>query len=467
MSFPMYPEYKYSDAEWLGKVPNNWTVAAIKWLSPVLRGASPRPIDDPIYFDDDGEYGWVRISDVTASKDGYLKGTSQKLSAIGSSLSVKLEPGKLFLSIAGSVGKPCITKIQACIHDGFVYFPLLNIDQRFLYRIFELGSCFGGLGKMGTQLNLNTDTVGGILIAIPPMTDLTNILRFLDYETAKIDTLIHEQKRLIELLKEKRQAVISHAVTKGLDPDVPMKDSGVEWLGEVPVHWEASRLNYHVTTRKGVAFKADDFSQEGIPVVKASDIKDRSIRGTSTCISGRFLAIHSKAILRAGDIVLSTVGSHPDVKASAVGQIAKVPSKFSGALLNQNTVIFDVADKQVVREYLFFVLQTSGYRDHLDINAHGTANQVSLNVSDMLDFPFLLPPLKEQRLVASRIKAEIDKLKGLNEVVERTHNLLLERRSALISAAVTGKIDVRDWQPPADESTFDEKIRQAEIKVTA
>src|SRR5699024_5440067 len=106
-------------------------------------------------------YGWVRIADVSAS-DGVLKETTQTLSTLGASLSVKLEPGEMFLSIAGTVGKPCITKIRACIHDGFVYFPDLGIDNRFLYRIFEAGSCYKGLGKMGTQLNLNTDTVGGI-----------------------------------------------------------------------------------------------------------------------------------------------------------------------------------------------------------------------------------------------------------------------------------------------------------------
>ena len=162
MTFPAYPIYKDSGVEWLGAVPEHWTVIALKWLSPVFRGASPRPIDDPIYFDNEGEFGWVRIADVTASPDGYLYETTQKLSALGSSLSVKLDPGELFLSIAGSVGKPCITKIKACIHDGFVYFPWLSIDQRLLYRVFESGLCFGGLGKMGTQLNLNTGRLQGL-----------------------------------------------------------------------------------------------------------------------------------------------------------------------------------------------------------------------------------------------------------------------------------------------------------------
>ena len=209
MSFPRYESYKESGVEWLGEVPEHWEVISIKWLSPVQRGASPRPIDDPKYFDEDGEYAWVRIADVSAS-DGVLRETTQKLSVLGSSLSVKIAPGELFVSIAGTVGKPCISEIKACIHDGFVYFPRLKINPKLLYRIFESETCYGGLGKWGTQLNLNTDTIGSIRVALPPQKELSLVLSFLDRETAKIDVLIAEQQRLIELLKEKRQSVISH-----------------------------------------------------------------------------------------------------------------------------------------------------------------------------------------------------------------------------------------------------------------
>lgn len=207
---------KDSGVEWLGEVPFHWSVKAIKWLSPVLRGASPRPIEDPKYFDDDGEYAWVRIADSTAST-GMLTETTQRLSALGSSLSVKLEIGQLFVSIAGTVGKPCITAIKACIHDGFVYFPRLQINPKFLFRIFEAGVCYGGLGKMGTQLNLNTDTIGSIRIAVPPPEEMTEVLSFIDRETAKLDTLMTEARTAITLLQERRTALISAAVTGQID----------------------------------------------------------------------------------------------------------------------------------------------------------------------------------------------------------------------------------------------------------
>ena len=445
--YQVYSEYKESGVEWLRQVPTEWTVIGIKHLSKVMRGASPRPIDDPKYFDYEGEYAWVRIADVTAS-DTHLEITTQQLSSLGANLSVKLEPGELFLSIAGSVGKPCITAIKSCIHDGFVYFPELKLNPKYLFYLFAAGEAYKGLGKMGTQLNLNTETVGNIKLGLPSKSEVKKIVTFLDYETARIDRLIEKQQRLIELLKEKRQAVISHAVTKGLDPNVPMKDSGVEWLGQVPEGWKVCKLKHHISTRKGVAFKTQDFCDEGVPVVKASDIKGLSIRGTSTCLPEDFVSLYPKAVLRQGNIVMSTVGSTPDVKNSAVGQIGRVPAELDGTLLNQNTVVFDPDNKRCSSAYLFFVLQGRGYRDHLDLHAHGTANQASLNVADMLDFPIALPSFNVQRELAEEVNVLLTKLSKLEQLCSASQQMLQERRTALISAAVTGKIDVRNWQPP-------------------
>jgi type I restriction enzyme S subunit len=238
-----YPEYRDSGVEWIGMIPVPWKCYMLKRSSRVKRGASPRPIDDPKYFDDSGEFGWVRIADVSSS-ERYLLETTQTLSELGASLSVKRYPDDFFLSIAGSVGKPIITKIKCCIHDGFVWFPDLEIDPEYLYYIFSTGLPYQGLGKWGTQLNLNTDTVGEIYVPIPSPEEIRLIAKYLDHKTAKIDTLIEKKKMLIELLKEERTAVINQAVTKGLDPNVPMKDSGVEWLGEIPEHWEIIRLKY-------------------------------------------------------------------------------------------------------------------------------------------------------------------------------------------------------------------------------
>ena len=205
---------KNSNISWLGEIPQKWEVRRLKMLSNIKRGASPRPIDDPKYFDDNGEFAWVRISDVTAS-DTYLKKTDQQLSELGASLSVKQYPGDLFLSIAGTVGKPIFAKIKCCIHDGFVTFSNLNsaVNRMFLFYILNSGHAYFGLGKEGSQLNLNIDTVGNISIPLPTLQTQTAIVEFLDEKTAKIDETIATIEQEIELVEEYKKSLIYQVVT--------------------------------------------------------------------------------------------------------------------------------------------------------------------------------------------------------------------------------------------------------------
>jgi type I restriction enzyme S subunit len=204
---------KPSGIEWIGEIPEDWEVCRIKDLSPVKRGASPRPIDDRKYFDEQGVYKWVRISDVTAS-EMYLNDAGENLSELGTSLSVKLEPDNLFISICASVGKPCITSIKCCIHDGFVYFPKLKkMYNKWLFHIFYCGTCYGGLGKMGTQLNLNTDTVGNISIPVPSDIEIDKILNYLDQKCTQIDQIIEQKQTLIEKLANYKKSLIYECVT--------------------------------------------------------------------------------------------------------------------------------------------------------------------------------------------------------------------------------------------------------------
>ena len=443
MSFPRYPAYKDSGVEWLGQVPTHWTIKSIKWLSPVLRGASPRPIDDPKYFDDDGEYAWVRIADSSASS-GVLTETTQRLSELGSSLSVRLEPGALFVSIAGTVGKPCITAMKACIHDGFVYFPRLRIDPKFLFRVFEAGVCYAGLGKMGTQLNLNTDTIGSIRVALPPPDELPDVLSFIDRETTKIDALVAEQEQLVTLLKEKRQAVISHAVTKGLDPSVPMKDSGVEWLGEVPTHWQVrrvkdvTRLESGHTPSKTVPEYWIDCD---IPWVSLNDSKFLAANDyiTDTAVQINQLGIENSSarLLPAGSVVFTrdaTIGlAAITTREMAVSQhlIAWCP-----------TGLMDPA-------YLLRVF--NAMKDHLDSYTFG-ATIKTIGMGDVKSLVTPVPPHDEQAAIAAFLGKALQVLDQLVDEAVLSIELLRERRSALISAAVTGQIDVRGLAPAQERA---------------
>lgn len=225
---------KPSGVDWLGEVPEHWEVRRMKSLSLIRRGASPRPIDDPRFFAVDGEYSWVRISDVTAS-GGELTETSQRMSEDGHARSVRLEPGSLFLSIAGSVGKPVITRIKCCVHDGFVYFPTLSADVDFLYYALGMPAVYDGLGKFGTQLNLNTETVGQIRIGIPPRIEQRSIASYIRASCNSKATVIKRLSRQIGLAEELRTRLIADVVTGKLDvreaaanlPDDPGTDAPV------------------------------------------------------------------------------------------------------------------------------------------------------------------------------------------------------------------------------------------------
>ncbi|MBH0086008.1 restriction endonuclease subunit S [Psychrobacter sp. SCQQ22] len=215
------------------------------------------------------------------------------------------------------------------------------------------------------------------------------------------------------------------------------KDSGVEWLGQVPSEWSVSPLKLYLNTRKGVAFKSADFTDIGIRVVKASDIKDKTIRQSEVFLPSSFSEIYPKSVLKEGEIIISTVGSTPDVKNSAVGQIGILPFELDGSLLNQNTVVLSPKNNVLSNLFLFYLIQTDVYREHLDLNAHGTANQASLNISDILNFTFARPTIQDQAQIANFLDHETDQIDTLIEKQQTLIQLLKEKRQAVISHAVT------------------------------
>lgn len=429
-----YPKYKSSGVEWLGDVPAHWDVKAIKWESPVLRGASPRPIDDQVYFDDEGEYAWVRIADVTASHV-YLEETTQRLSDIGANLSVKLNPGKLFLSIAATVGVPCITKIKCCIHDGFVHFPRLKSNTKFMYYIFDCGEPYKGLGKLGTQLNLNTDTVGSIVMGFPPIQEQQAIAAFLDCETGRIDSLIGIKQKLIDLLKEKRTAMISHAVTKGLNPKVKMKPSGVEWLGDVPVHWDVKRAGLGFSIQLGKMLQPEPSSpnDEQVAYLKALHVQWENIDTSDMPVMWTSSDEILKYSVQEGDLLVCE-GGEP-------GR-AGILKGIDGVVIIQNA-LHRVRSKNNSTLFLMYILKLASENKWFEILcnkatiAHFTGEKFSA-----LRIPY--PPLPEQQAIADFLDCETGKIDALMAKVETAIETLKEYRSALISAVVTGKIDVRE-----------------------
>jgi len=419
-----YPAYKDSGIDWLGEIPAGWEVKKIKRFCLVKRGASPRPIEDPIYFDDNGEYSWVRISDVSASNK-YLYKTTQRLSDLGKSKSISLELDEIFLSIAATVGKPIITKIKCCIHDGFVYFVGLKEFKEYLYYIFSGGELYKGIGKFGTQLNLNTDTIGDIYLPIPPLPEQHAIAEYLDRETARLDTLIEKKQRLIELLREKRAALITRAVTKGLNPDEPKKDSGIDWLGEIPVGWEVKKLKYSVNL---INEKTDVLFDIQI-YIGMENIESWTGKYLNNGSYNEIIGISNT--FKKNDLLFGKLRPY----------LAKVFKCHSSGVCSSEFLVLRCINNSM--NYLFYLLLSKSMIENINSSTYGTKMpRASWEYIGNIIIP--IPPLPDQRAIAEFLDRETAKLDKLIEKIQTGIDKLKEYRTALISAAVTGKIDVRD-----------------------
>jgi type I restriction enzyme S subunit len=362
--------------------------------------------------------------------------------------SIKCKPnqGDVLLGKAASVGK--VAHVDTDIEFN-VWSPLAVIRPRskktgrFIY--YSLQSALLQMqcdmySNANTQKNLGMSTIDNFAFASPTDDEAEQIAYFLDHETAKIDALIEKQQRLIELLKEKRQAVISHAVTKGLNPNAPMKDSGVEWLGEVPAHWVTKRLK-HISPKIGVGLVINPSTytrDEGVYFIFGGDVKEYGFDLSNT----------RRMSLQDSNSLLPSRLNHRDLVCVRVGYpgiTAVVTEELTGS--NCASVVV-VRRGEFNSDWLCAAMNTWIGRQQVELCSYGAA-QKQFNVADAIDFLFPVPPPHEQDALADYVAKKLVRFNVLISKAEVQISLLQERRTALISAAVTGKIDVRDCQAAA------------------
>jgi type I restriction enzyme S subunit len=288
-------------------------------------------------------------------------------------------------------------------------------------------------GGMGVP-HLFQEDLNKFYMPLPSRQEQGRIAEFLDRETEKIDDLVAEQQRLMELLKEKRQAVISHAVTKGLNPSAPMKPSGIEWLGDVPAHWEVTRLKkISPSMTVGIVVNPSSFiADEGLPFIYGGDIREGVIDWPNARrIDAKSSEVNSKTQLRAGDLLTVRVG--------APGVTAVVPAECEGGNCASVMLIRQGAFNS---QWLCYAMNTRTVRFQVEVVQYGAA-QEQFNISHAVNFWVPAPPRKEQNEIVKFLDDETAKLDTLAAEAQKAIDLLQERRTALISAAVTGQIDVR------------------------
>jgi type I restriction enzyme S subunit len=285
--------------------------------------------------------------------------------------------------------------------------------------------------------NLNGTMIGQVVLAIPSEAEQQAIINFLDHETAKIDALIEKQQRLIELLKEKRQAVISHAVTKGLNPNAQMKNSGVEWLGEVPAHWQVAPLKRFADVVDCKHYTVQ-FLDEGLPIVSIRELRDDSIDISNAKLTTRseWNFLREGRVPRLGDIVFC--------RNASVGAAGYVNGDFDFCM-GQDVCLIRTG---LANRYMHFQITARHVREQIEAFLVGATIRRA-NVEEIRGLVVAFPPENEQKAIEKHLETVLSEFDALSEKAGRTVVLLIERRTALISAAVTGKIDVRDWQAAA------------------
>lgn len=288
---------------------------------------------------------------------------------------------------------------------------------------------------------LNQELICNANLIVPTFDEATNIANFLDHETAKIDALIEKQQRLIELLKEKRQAVISHAVTKGLNPNAPMKDSGVEWLGEVPAHWFVAGFKKYLSSSVDYRGKTPDKTESGVFLVTARNIKNGKINyelAQEYIAESDYSTVMSRGKPKIGDLLFTTE--------APLGEVAAVDRE--DIALAQRIIKFDFEPEILSNRYMKYFIMSDQFQQSLMMFASGST-ALGIKAERLVYLRTLAPPLDEQEAIVDHIESVSMAVDVLIEKAITAIGLMQERRTALISAAVTGKIDVRDWQTAA------------------
>jgi len=450
-------ELKKTTIPWLDKIPSHWSVAPIKYLA----------TEKNSYFND-GD--WIESKDIQSTGISYLttgnigpgffktKDANYISEDTFHSLNCsQVFPGDILISRLNSpVGRACIVpKLEDQLVtsvDNVIFRPDTKLNRVFFVFLSSSKEYFkhtGDLARGTTMQRISRSILGSIRIPLPPAGEQQKIAQFLDYETAKIDALIDEQRRLIELLKEKRQAVISHAVTKGLNQDAPMKDSGVEWLGEVPEHWEVNRLKLLTASIKagpfGSALKKDSYVKAGYKVYGQEQVIKNDFSFGDYYISEEFFHHMEQYSVRTHDVLISCVGTF--------GKIAIVPSTAEEGIINPRLIRLRLK-KHLQPKFIRDVLKSQVTFEQFNMFSRGGTMDV-INIGTLAEVWLPIPPQEEQKRISDWLESTISKFDNLTNEAQSQIDLLHERRSALISAAVTGKIDVRDWQPPAGSDTVD------------
>jgi len=438
-----YPEYKDSGVDWIGKIPCDWDMWKITHACPYVASGTTPKADGDVYYG--GENLWVTTGEL---REGVIFDTLKKVTdkALLDIPTLRLHPrGSVSIAMYGATigrlgifGKEAATNQACCVMP-----PSATIQNKYLfYWLYATRQEIINLSSGGGQPNVNQEKIASLKVSCPNYNLQTIIANFLDHETAKIDTLIEKQQQLIKLLKEKRQAVISHAVTKGLNPVATLRDSGIEWLGEVPEHWIVAGFKKYLNSIVDYRGKTPEKHDSGVFLVTARNIKSGTINydASQEYISeDDYESVMCRGKPKIGDLLFTTE--------APLGEVASVDRE--DIALAQRVIKFDGQPGILNNFYLKYLIMSMQFQQSLMMFSSGSTAP-GIKAERFVYLRSLIPPLSEQLEIVDYIESVAKKIDSLIVKAIDGIEIMQERRTALISAAVTGKIDVRGWAAPQD-----------------
>lgn len=411
-----YDSYKDSGIEWIGEIPSHWEVKKIKHFTNVLTGSTPKSTKEEYW---NGNINWVTTDDLGKLKTKDIYNSRRKITNVGfvNSGTYIAPVGSIIISTRAPIGHLGVLRIEACTNQGCkTVISSSEFNSEFLYYLLYTSKEFlNSIGVGTTFLELPTQSLKDVLVPFPSLLIQLKIATYLDRKTAEIDELIADKKRLLELYEEEKTAIINQAVTKGINPDVPMRDSGIEWLGEIPEHWEVKKLRYLCKTTTGAKDTENREDDGKFPFF----VRSQTIERIST------FSFDGEGILTAGDGVGVCKVWH------------YVNEKFD---FHQRVyLLYDF--QEIFGKLLFYYIRQNFIHDVLRLSAKSTVDSLRRNM--FLDFQVTFPlNIKEQQSIVHHIETECKRIDKQIKRTKKLIELLKEYRTALISEVVTGKIKV-------------------------
>lgn len=464
MSFPRYERYKDSGPTWFGRLPEHWQVFSGRRVFAQKQEAS--------LFNDPQLSATQKYGVIPQALFMELEGQKVVLALKGTDAFKHVEIDDFIISLRSFQGGIEKSHYRGCVSTAYtVLRNAKEIDAGYWEYLFKSSAYIDALSSVTDGIregrSISYAQFGSIPLPLPSLPEQTAIARFLDYETLEIDALIEEQRRLIELLKEKRLAVILHAVTKGLNSDVPMKDSGIEWMGHIPAHWTVMSLGRIATSACdgpfGSGLKSDHYTDAGVRVIRLQNIRDGNFDGADAVfIDPIHYANLGDHDVQGGDLLIAGLGDDRH----AVGRACVAPPKIEPAMVKADCFRFRLTS-EVVPEFIAAQLSIGAPTDAGRLATGSTRSRIP--VSKMSSRAIAIPCRAEQSAIVDYLRRREEEFARLRCQAALGIELLQERRSALISAAVTGKIDVRTYTAkPAMSATqyssgFAHQLLAAEI----